>query len=61
MDEQKRIFTDGTIKVCATDRKKNYKVRLQMLNGLKNRNGYVPAHTLPFTYDAASSLFTEGV
>lgn len=28
---------------------------------LKNRNGYVPAHTLPFTYDAASSLFTEGV
>lgn len=41
MDEQKRIFTDGTIKVCATDRKKNYKVRLQMLNGLKNRNGWV--------------------
>lgn len=28
---------------------------------LKNRNGYVPANTLPFTYDAASSLFTEGV
>lgn len=28
---------------------------------LKNRNGYVPENTLPFTYDAASSLFTEGV
>lgn len=28
---------------------------------LKNRNGYIPSRTLPFTYDAASSLFTEGV
>lgn len=41
MDEQKRLFTDGTIRVCAKDKKKNYRVRLEMLNGKKNRNDWV--------------------
>lgn len=41
MSETKRIFEDGVLKVCARDRKKNYRVRLQMLNGKKNRNGWV--------------------
>lgn len=41
MDEQKRLFMDGTIRVCAKDKKKNYRVRLEMLNGIKNRNDWV--------------------
>lgn len=41
MDEQKRVFNEGTIRVCAKDRKKNYRVRLEMLNGKKNRNNWV--------------------
>lgn len=41
MDEQKRVFSEGTIRVCAKDRKKNYRVRLEMLNGKKNRNDWV--------------------
>ena len=38
---QKRLYSDGTIRICAKDRKKNYKVRLEMLNGNKNRNNWV--------------------
>lgn len=38
---QKRLYSDGTIRICAKDRKKNYKVRLEMLNGNVNRNGWV--------------------
>ena len=38
---QKRLYSDGVIRICAKDRKKNYKVRLEMLNGKKNRNNWV--------------------
>lgn len=36
-----RMFIDGILKVNGVDKDKNYKVSLMLLNGLKNRNGWV--------------------
>lgn len=36
----KRIF-EGSIRICSTDNKEIYKVRLELLNGKKNRNNWV--------------------
>lgn len=35
-----RIF-DGELRVCSSDKDKNYRVKLMLLNGKRNRNGWV--------------------
>lgn len=37
----RRMFLDGVMKVNSVDADKNYKVSLMLLNGIKNRNGWV--------------------
>lgn len=37
----RRMFYDGKIRINSVDKEKNYKVSLMLLNGLKNRNGWV--------------------
>lgn len=37
----RRMFVDGLLKVNSVDKDKNYKVSLMLLNGKRNRNGWV--------------------